>query len=389
MSDQKYLPIAVVLGSHQRQGPLYGHENSTAIRALQQLTDVLIVRITESKESLPDRIAHRLASLVGREYSPEHAVFTATQTSLRAHSQVAELPGVAALVSFAPPFETIFASQKIPVIQVADPSFENPLHSGHSVESIGVTSTIQGKILERIAALGTSAFAVANQRIKNILLEDVKVPEEKIAVLPMGSCLSDITVRPARTTDRDLIKLLFVCRDWEYDGFKEVLTIFERLVQHRRAQLCIIGDVPKVPLPYGAEVIPSEQATELADYYSRYDVLMVPRVNGQDAMVIDALTCGLPVIAEHSHSLESLVHHGHTGWLYSAREFTQSAYERLLYLKAVDIDLASDRAARDAQEWMNWDGWARGILQLVHHLNGQPLHDDTENSTAQLQASYH
>ena len=50
MPGQKYPPVAVILGSRESQAPAYGLENSAAVRALQNLTEVLIVRVAEGQD---------------------------------------------------------------------------------------------------------------------------------------------------------------------------------------------------------------------------------------------------------------------------------------------------------------------------------------------------
>ena len=52
MPGQKYPPVAVILGSRESQAPAYGLENSAAVRALQNLTEVLIVRVAEGQDPL-------------------------------------------------------------------------------------------------------------------------------------------------------------------------------------------------------------------------------------------------------------------------------------------------------------------------------------------------
>ena len=72
MPGQKYPPVAGILGSRESQAPAYGLENSAAVRALQNLTEVLIVRVAEGQDPLADRLVGRVASLLGREYTTTH-----------------------------------------------------------------------------------------------------------------------------------------------------------------------------------------------------------------------------------------------------------------------------------------------------------------------------
>ncbi len=79
MPGQKYPPVAVILGSRESQAPAYGLENSAAVRALQNLTEVLIVRVAEGQDPLADRLVGRVASLLGREYTTTHTLFSSAK----------------------------------------------------------------------------------------------------------------------------------------------------------------------------------------------------------------------------------------------------------------------------------------------------------------------
>ena len=157
MPGQKYPPVAVILGSRESQAPAYGLENSAAVRALQNLTEVLIVRVAEGQDPLADRLVGRVASLLGREYTTTHTLFSSAKTSLRARSQVADLQGVAALISLAPPTETIMISGKIPVFQVAVSSFGTRLRAEkRRGGGISRLMSVQARILEKASASGVS-----------------------------------------------------------------------------------------------------------------------------------------------------------------------------------------------------------------------------------------
>ena len=373
MPGQKYPPVAVILGSRESQAPAYGLENSAAVRALQNLTEVLIVRVAEGQDPLADRLVGRVASLLGREYTTTHTLFSSAKTSLRARSQVADLQGVAALISLAPPTETIMISGKIPVIQVADSSFGTRLRAEkRRGGGISRLVSVQGRILEKASASGVSLFAVANRWIKDVLIDDLNIPSSKVEVVPMGSFVGESKIiRPTRITDRDVLKLLFVSEDWKRDGGPMILDLYERLVKVRKVQLCIVGDSPE-DLLYEIRRVPAPSSyDEAAKVYIEHDVLLVPVAAGKDALVTDALYCGLPVLGERVEGIASLVRHDRSGWLYRTDMFQQNSYKRLQFMKAVDIDNASLWAVRDVRERLNWDSWARRLLQLVRYLNGQ------------------
>lgn len=168
-----------------------------------------------------------------------------------------------------------------------------------------------------------------------------------------------------------MLKLLFVSEDWNRDGGPMILDLYERLVKVRKVQLCIVGDSPE-DLLYEIRRVPAPSSyDEAAKVYIEHDVLLVPVAAGKDALVTDALYCGLPVLGEQVEGIASLVRHDRSGWLYRTDMFQQNSYKRLQFMKAVDIDNASLWAVRDVRERLNWDSWARRLLQLVRYLNGQ------------------
>ncbi len=93
-----------------------------------------------------------------------------------------------------------------------------------------------------------------------------------------------------------MLKLLFVSEDWKRDGGPMILDLYERLVKVRKVQLCIVGDSPE-DLLYEIRRVPAPSGyDEAAKVYIEHDVLLVPVAAGKDALVTDALYCGLPVL---------------------------------------------------------------------------------------------
>lgn len=369
--DTRYPPVAVILGSREDQCLPYGTEKSVAVQALQKLTDVLIVRIAEVKDPLPDRVLGKIAALFGREYTTLYTVLSATKASARTRSQVSELPGVAALISLAPPTEAMRASHKIPVIQVTDSSFFAALlRSERPGARVSRLVSVQGKLLDRLVTSGSALFAATTAWVRDTLVEDLHVPAERVEVVPLGSFITDPIIRPARTTNRDLLKILFVSENWQHDGGQLVLEMYEKLVEERKVKLCVAGDAPE-DLLFEIDRVSAGDTADLAAVFAEHDVLLVPVTAGKDALILNALTCGLPVMGQLVEGVSSLVRHERSGWLYEPEVFAAQAVEKLRFLKAVDIDAASDVALGDSRERLNWDEWARHMMRLVLRLNGR------------------
>jgi glycosyltransferase involved in cell wall biosynthesis len=122
-------------------------------------------------------------------------------------------------------------------------------------------------------------------------------------------------------------RLVFVGRVVEQKGLKVLFESMQQLVpDHPELTLTIIGDGPdrmaleqradKMGLASRVDFVGSKSQTEVADLLGEADVFVLPSyAEGVPVVVMEALACGIPVVASFVGGMAELVEDGVTGFL--------------------------------------------------------------------------
>jgi len=154
------------------------------------------------------------------------------------------------------------------------------------------------------------------------------------------------------------------------DVFAEVITALrERNVKHR---VLIIGEGPARPwfeqqLPDGI-FLGQQTGTDLARALASSDVLLNPSVTEAFGNVtLEAMACGLPVVAAEATGATTLVKRGQTGVLVEASDI--DAYADALAAYATDLDLRKrhGEAGLAAAQTMDWDSINATVIESYAH----------------------
>ena len=104
---------------------------------------------------------------------------------------------------------------------------------------------------------------------------------------------------------------------------------------------------------------------ELADALNAADVLVLPSVREQFGQVlVEAMACGLPVIAANAHGPATIVEDGRTGWLVAPDDEADLA--RALAEAAADSERRArmgEAAYRASRERYSWPALAEGVAR--------------------------
>jgi D-inositol-3-phosphate glycosyltransferase len=110
--------------------------------------------------------------------------------------------------------------------------------------------------------------------------------------------------------------------------------------------------------------VPQEQ---LVDYYNAADLLAMPSYHESFGLVaLEAMACGLPVVASRVGALASLVMDGQTGRLVGTHE--PEAFARSLE-DVLEDEALRNRLGRGAQIWAAQFPWSRVARQLIDVYN--------------------
>jgi len=166
-------------------------------------------------------------------------------------------------------------------------------------------------------------------------LIDRGFPEERIAVVPFGIDLSDMTYRP-RTSAHHAI--MMVGRLVEKKGFEFGLRAFKRMCALQSGYtLDIYGDGPLRPalsalaqelgIAHAVKFHGSVPNAVVRDALYMHDALLVPSVTASDGdteglpnTILEGMACGTPVLATRHVGIPEAVVDQRTGWLSEERD---------------------------------------------------------------------
>jgi glycosyltransferase involved in cell wall biosynthesis len=131
----------------------------------------------------------------------------------------------------------------------------------------------------------------------------------------------------------------------------------ERGVPHR---MLIIGEGPARPwfeqqLP-GAIFLGEQTGTDLARALASADILLNPSITEAFGNVtLEAMACGLPVVAANATGATNLVRHGHTGMLVEASDIDGFADALERYVRDPERRARHGAAGLKVARTMDWD----------------------------------
>ena len=154
------------------------------------------------------------------------------------------------------------------------------------------------------------------------------------------------------------------------DVFAEaILALIDRGIRHR---VLVIGDGPAKPwfeqqLP---DAIFTGQLTgnDLARAVASSDVLLNPSVTEAFGNVtLEAMACGLPVIAAEATGATNLVRHGTTGTLVEGAEPEEMADALAAYAKDPKLRQRHGKAGLAVAKTMDWDSINSSVVRVYMH----------------------
>ncbi|MBS2023918.1 MAG: glycosyltransferase family 4 protein [Deltaproteobacteria bacterium] len=181
---------------------------------------------------------------------------------------------------------------------------------------------------QRAAIHGAAGLFPASEWAARSLVEDYGAAPEKVHVIPAGVDPTWFTPAPEKRPRDGKLRVLFVGGDFQRKGGDLLLRWAETTAQKDFEVHVVTGRA----LPPAANVTQhaaANNSTTLLELYQRSDLLVLPtRADCSPLVTMEAMACGLPVVATRVGGVSEVIAEGETGFVIPPGDFGALA-ERL------------------------------------------------------------
>jgi len=211
---------------------------------------------------------------------------------------------------------------------------------------------------------------VASELTKNSLLK-YGYSENRISVIPYGAPPSCNLSNDRSLTEK--FRVIFVGRVGPRKGVHYLLDAWKK-AKLKDAELCLVGinefshDYLK-DSPTNVKIVGSVPHSELSNYYAKSDLLVLPSlVEGFGMVLLEAMACGLPVLASENTAAPDIVDNGIDGFIVPIRD-PESLQEKLVWAFENRLELKEmGRQARKKAEQLSWQRYETDISRTVRKI---------------------
>ena len=339
-------------------------------QALSELADVVPIFTGDIRPALVDRVLTRTLGRAGKRYLYGHAVATSIKRGHLLRDRVLRAqPDV--LLDVAASQDVAFFGGPMPTVHVSDTTFRAIRDYYPVFSNLHWISAVQGRLISSRTLRQADRCAAASDWAREAMIRD-HVDPTRVGVVPFGPALAPQNLHEPRRAPTETLRLLAVASEWERKGGDLAVATYEEL--RRRGQevaLTVVGETP--PLPREVAAPGRVSGREMTQLYLNHDVLVeLARANAAGVTLTDAAAFGLPVVATDTGGVPTIVQHEFTGYLVDpGRDVVLQAVEAISLLRTPSTYEAMSARARDASERvLNWDHWAREILQMCEEVVG-------------------
>ena len=232
-------------------------------------------------------------------------------------------------------------------------------------------------------------IVAATEHERRLLTQIYRVPAERVAVIPLGVDLEQFTpgardeARARLGVPLDERLLLAVGRIEPLKGLDILIRALAQLNERQPAVLAIIGGDERAAADIGrlralaeelgvgdaVRFLGSRPHEALPDYYRAADVVVVPSFYESFGLVaVEAMACGVPVVASRVGGLASTVADGRTGYLIAWRCPEPFAEKIEVLLRNEPLRRALGAGAAERMRAYSWDVVAAAVGALLGAL---------------------
>ncbi|MQF80414.1 glycosyltransferase family 1 protein [SAR202 cluster bacterium AD-493-K16_JPT_193m] len=235
--------------------------------------------------------------------------------------------------------------------------------------------------IERKIASEVDCIIASTSDEQRLLMSLYHVDPGKIRVIPIGVDLE--MFQPGNKKDArsrlglgDIDTVLFVGRPDAIKGLEIVLQALTYVSPPTILKLLVIGDnlgyegfIEDLDLSGMVELIGTRDHQLMPLYYQASDVCIVPSYYESFSMVaLEAMACGVPVIASKVGGLQTVVQDGRTGFLVSNQSSREFAIKVDTLLRDRSLRTLFGYQSRQVAEDFGWEGMALAVAETYREL---------------------
>ena len=242
----------------------------------------------------------------------------------------------------------------------------------------------------------TNKIIVNSQFLKNYLVKKTSCDESKIFVNNLGVDTSQFRSKwGSAQSDRKTIKnkmdldgkriLLFVGRLRKIKGVDRILKAMPAIIKNDPNTILIIvgsafyGSDKKTDyveylyqlaagISHHVRMIPFIPHDEIHSWFEAADIVLVPSI-GKEAfglVNVEAMACGVPVIATNVGGLPEVIEHGKTGFLLNVKDIEKELGEYVIRMLSSPqiLKQMGKKSVEHVQENFTWEKCAKRLLTL-------------------------
>ncbi|MGG6296791.1 glycosyltransferase family 4 protein [Leptolyngbya sp. AN02str] len=236
-------------------------------------------------------------------------------------------------------------------------------------------NVVGSEYTRRIAFYRSQRLIVHAQCLKDALVQQFRLPESRVGVVPHGELGFFFRRSPTPTVARDPATVLFFGRIWPYKGLQYLVNAIPLVAEQvpevqlviagrgQPAELYLVNQSERSRFQVLNEFIPHEQVAQL---FERSTITVLPYVeSSQSGVAAIAFALGSPVIASNIGGLSELIHSEQDGVLVPPRDTAAlaTAITRLLHDRPLQERLRTNAQIR-CQTDLNWDTIAQLTIPI-------------------------
>lgn len=285
------------------------------------------------------------------------------------------------IVAISASAELAYLDTSVPIVFMSDALFTGSLNYYVTLSNLCKASLKEGFDTENKALHKANLLYLPSEWVKQNAVNDFKIPDNKIAIGPMGANLENIPSAQfvldfKRKKDNSFINLIFVGVNWENKGGPKAYDcLMELLKMGYKAKLTIVGcAVPEhyknenlINIPFIKKTTP-EGRKQFEDLYMNADFHILPtKFEAYGIVFCEASAYGVINIACNTGGTSTPISDGENGILMlpesKGKDYAKNVAE--IYSNKKRFEDMQLTARKRYDEVLNWDTWALNLKALL------------------------